>query len=133
MDIENNVSVEILEIDEEHIRFILKNVDVSLANALRRIMIAEVPTMAIEFVYLKANTSVLHDEMLCHRLGLLPLISKNVNNFKMKNDCDCYQPPGRKFCCNCTARFELKIKNTNEEPLLVTSEDLLFDDNNVTH
>jgi len=53
--------------------FEMINIDVSLANALRRIMIAEVPTMAIEHVYMWNNTSIVHDEVLSHRLGLVPL------------------------------------------------------------
>lgn len=47
--------------------------DLSLANALRRIMIAEVPTVAIESVLVKDNTSVIQDEVLAHRLGLVPI------------------------------------------------------------
>jgi DNA-directed RNA polymerase I and III subunit RPAC1 len=53
--------------------FELIGVDVSFANALRRIMIAEVPTMALEHIYMWNNTSLIHDEVLCHRLGLVPL------------------------------------------------------------
>ena len=53
--------------------FSLQNVDVSFANALRRIMISEVPTVAIEIVYIDNNTSITHDEVLSHRLGLIPL------------------------------------------------------------
>ena len=53
--------------------FELIGVDVSFANALRRIMIAEIPTMALEHVYMWNNTSLIHDEVLCHRLGLVPL------------------------------------------------------------
>ena len=53
--------------------FEMINIDVSLANALRRIMIAEVPTMAIEHVYMWNNSSIVHDEVLSHRLGLVPL------------------------------------------------------------
>jgi len=41
----------------------------SIANTLRRIMISEIPTMAIEFVNIKGNTSCLHDEHLALRLG----------------------------------------------------------------
>lgn len=48
-------------------------VDASIANAFRRILIAEVPTMAIETVYIFQNTSVIQDEVLAHRLGLIPI------------------------------------------------------------
>jgi DNA-directed RNA polymerase I and III subunit RPAC1 len=44
-----------------------------LANALRRIMIAEIPTMAIEKVEMWQNTSVIPDENLAHRMGLVPI------------------------------------------------------------
>jgi len=53
--------------------FELINVDVSFANALRRIMIADVPTIAIEHVYMWNNSSIVHDEVLSHRLGLVPI------------------------------------------------------------
>lgn len=45
----------------------------AIANAYRRIMIAEVPTMAIEHCFIYNNTSVIQDEMLAHRMGLLPI------------------------------------------------------------
>ena len=60
------------ELDME---FDLIGVDASVANALRRIMIGEVPTMAIENVYIYNNTSVMHDEILAHRLGLIPIFA----------------------------------------------------------
>jgi DNA-directed RNA polymerases I and III subunit RPAC1 len=53
--------------------FSIIGIDASLANAIRRILIAEVPTLAIETVYVHNNTSVLADEVLAHRLGLIPL------------------------------------------------------------
>ena len=45
----------------------------SLVNAIRRILLSEVPTMAIEQVRLLNNTSILQDEFLAHRLGLVPI------------------------------------------------------------
>ncbi|AFR94965.1 DNA-directed RNA polymerase I and III subunit RPAC1 [Cryptococcus neoformans] len=55
------------------IEFDLVGVDASIANALRRTLIAEVPTVAIEEVYVWNNTSIMQDEVLCHRVGLVPL------------------------------------------------------------
>lgn len=59
--------------DKDSLEFDLINVDCSFANALRRVLIAEVPSVAIDRVYLLQNTSVIPDEVFCHRLGLVPL------------------------------------------------------------
>lgn len=53
--------------------FEMIHIDTSFANALRRILLAEVPTIAIEHVYMWNNSSIIHDEVLAHRLGLIPL------------------------------------------------------------
>lgn len=53
--------------------FELIGCDASFANALRRILLAEVPTVAIENVYMWNNTSIIHDEVLAHRLGMIPI------------------------------------------------------------
>lgn len=59
--------------DENTLVLELLHCDVSFINALRRILIAEVPTVALEHVYMWNNSSILHDEVLAHRLGLIPL------------------------------------------------------------
>lgn len=52
--------------------FSLIGVDASIANAFRRILISEIPTLAVEDVFIENNTSVVQDEVLAHRLGLIP-------------------------------------------------------------
>lgn len=65
--------IDVLSKDEENLQFRMVGIDPALANAFRRILIAEVPTMAIEKVYFVNNTSVIQDEVLAHRLGLVPI------------------------------------------------------------
>jgi len=65
--------VDIQHSNQLEMEFDLIGVDASIANAFRRILIAEVPTMAIETVFVFNNTSVIQDEVLAHRLGLIPI------------------------------------------------------------
>lgn len=65
--------LEILDLRDDFIKFELSETDTSVANALRRVMIAEVPTLAIDLVTIEINTSVMTDEFLAHRLGMIPL------------------------------------------------------------
>jgi DNA-directed RNA polymerase alpha subunit len=66
---------------QDDLEFDLVGVDAPIANALRRIMIAEIPTMAIERVNMYDNTSIIQDEVLAHRLGLIP-VQADPNQFK---------------------------------------------------
>ncbi|AHY78268.1 ASG_G0056640.mRNA.1.CDS.1 [Saccharomyces cerevisiae] len=65
--------VNISSLDAREANFDLINIDTSIANAFRRIMISEVPSVAAEYVYFFNNTSVIQDEVLAHRIGLVPL------------------------------------------------------------
>ena len=65
--------VEVKSLDEEEMVFDMIGIDPAIANAFRRILLSEVPTMAIEKVFMLNNTSMIQDEMLCHRLGLIPI------------------------------------------------------------
>ena len=69
----DTMRVEVISSSEDELEFDLIGVDASIANALRRIMLAEVPTVAIEHVYIEMNSSIIHDEVLAHRLGLVPI------------------------------------------------------------
>lgn len=73
--------------DENDLVFDMVGIDAPLANALRRILIAEVPTMCIENVYIQDNVSIIPDEVLGHRLGLVP-IKVDPRQFDYKSGVD---------------------------------------------
>eukprot|EP01103_Thecamoeba_quadrilineata_P017732 TRINITY_DN6427_c0_g1_i1.p1 TRINITY_DN6427_c0_g1~~TRINITY_DN6427_c0_g1_i1.p1 ORF type:complete len:364 (-),score=55.74 TRINITY_DN6427_c0_g1_i1:18-1109(-) len=82
-----NFKINIISLDNEEMVFDLIGVDVPIANALRRILIAEVPTVAIETVYMVDNTSVINDEVLSHRLGLIPInVDPNLIEFPREGE-----------------------------------------------
>ncbi|RDD41117.1 DNA-directed RNA polymerases I and III subunit RPAC1 [Trichoplax sp. H2] len=68
-----NFKIEIIKVDNEEMEFDMIGIDASIANAYRRIMLSEVPAMAIEKVVIHNNTSIIQDEVLAHRLGLIPI------------------------------------------------------------
>ncbi|RAK96372.1 DNA-directed RNA polymerase core subunit RPC40 [Aspergillus ibericus CBS 121593] len=69
----NDLKIEFHRNERFEASFSLIGVDASIANAFRRILMAEVPSIAIEFVFVHNNTSVIQDEVLAQRLGLIPL------------------------------------------------------------
>ncbi|KAI3630585.1 hypothetical protein MIR68_012020 [Amoeboaphelidium protococcarum] len=118
---------EITELTEDSMKFTLSQANIPLANALRRIMIAEVPTMSIDLVEVENNTSCLPDEFIAHRLGLIPLISHSAEQFKYTRDCECL-----KSCVRCAVEFKLHVKCTDDHEIRqVTSRDLLSMNPNV--
>lgn len=72
-DFRRNCIIEISFSSDEEVLFDLHGTDAPIANAVRRILLSEVPTIAIENVFVHTNTSIMHDEQLAHRLGLVPL------------------------------------------------------------
>lgn len=101
--------------------FVLSSVDLALANSLRRIFLAEIPTVAIDLVDVKANTSVLPDEFIAHRLGMIPLNSKDCfKDMNYTRDCDC-----EGSCDKCVVTLELQAKCQNQDKMNVWARDLI--------
>ncbi len=91
--------------DGTKVSFILKGVDASFANLIRRNIIEEVPTMAIEDVEFKDNSSILYDEIIAHRLGLIPLTT-DLKSYTLPEKCKCEG----KGCARCALKLVLKSK-----------------------
>lgn len=116
---------------KELVQFSLTDTDPSIANAIRRVMLAEVPTMAIEIVNVDDNQSVLFDEFIAHRLGLLPLSCHAVGDippdlefgFREHKDCNCFDG-----CPYCTVEYKLEAKNTEDKVMNVTHFDMVKTD-----
>ena len=67
--------IEVIDRDERSARFLVRGITPAFANGIRRAMIADVPTMSIDTVRMIENSSVMFDEVIGLRLGLIPLTS----------------------------------------------------------
>eukprot|EP01134_Creolimax_fragrantissima_P004465 CFRG4465T1 len=112
--------VKILEMDENFMKFVLSNSSLPFANAIRRVMIAEVPTLAIDLVEIEANNTVLLDEFIAHRLGLIPIRSDECHKLEYTRDCACDD-----YCDRCSAIFILDVICREDGVQNVTTKDLV--------
>lgn len=115
-------------INSSRIQFIIKDIDVSIVNALRRIILSEIPNVAFYFdpydienndITVNINKGVLHNEFISHRISLMPvcLNENELHNFKVED-----------------YKFVLKKKNTSSSIINVTSEDFdIYDANNIKY
>ncbi len=102
------------------VRFVADGINVELANALRRIIMSEVPSMAIYEILFVENDSVLYDEMISNRLALIPLTT-DLKSYNLPDECSC----GGEGCSLCQAEFVLeKVVGRDDEPQNVYSSDL---------
>lgn len=117
-----SAGLEVLELRKDYCEFLMTNVDVSIANSLRRVMISWVPTIAIDLVEFETNSSVLTDEFIAHRLGLIPIESESLVN-QMKTRYEDQSVDGM-----MELEFSLCSKSKNRESIqYVTSNDLVID------
>lgn len=116
--------IEVHRIDETADELVLRinNIDASLANAIRRTVISDTPTMAIEWVYLRENSSVMADEVLAHRLGLVPVLA-DPERFVAVTKPEGFVPENDTVPEN-SIYFELAVDNPTEETVSVYSDQI---------
>lgn len=119
-------SLEIISKDSKKMSVKLKGVPLQYANALRRICLNGIPVFAIDTVDIIENSSVLPDEGLAHRLGLIPL-KTDLSRFNEPSKCDCHSETG---CSNCKVMLVLDSGDSDVTRSIFTS-DLSSEDDSV--
>ncbi|NMC10748.1 MAG: DNA-directed RNA polymerase subunit D [Methanothrix sp.] len=114
------MKLELIELEEDRIRFLLCGVSAAFANGIRRACMSEVPVLAIDEISLYDNTSVLFDEQIALRLGEVPLKADDLNMYSRPEDCQC----AGTGCPGCRVDFMLSA----EGPGMVYSRDIQFTD-----
>ena len=120
--------VKIRELKDEYAKFELRDTDASMANALRRVMISEVPTIAIDLVEIEVNSSVLNDEFIANLLAssLSPANAPCRCDSPVTDACD-----GDGKCEFCSVEFHLRAKCMTDQTVDVTRKDLYSSDHTV--
>lgn len=117
------MKVELIELGEDRIRFLLSGVTAAFANGVRRACMSEVPILAIDELSLYDNTSVLFDEQIALRMGQVPLQVEDLDVFSRAEECQC----NGEGCPGCRVEFMLSV----EGPGMVYSKDIQFTDPSV--
>ena len=117
------MNIKVLKQVEGRIEVKLTGVSIEYANALRRFIISEVPTMAIDDVVIIENDSIVYDELVSHRLGLVPL-KTDLNRYVLPEKCDCDTDLG---CSKCRVLLVLNAE-AKKDILVVNSGDLVSED-----
>ena len=121
------MEIKVLEKDDKNMRLLIKEVDVPYVNALRRVIISEVPCMAIDEVVMLENSSIMQDETIAHRLGLIPL-KTDLESYNLPEDCKCQS----EFGCNlCRVTLTLDVE-AKEGTRSVYSGELVSENKEVT-
>ena len=111
-------SLEIINKDNQKISVKLKGIPLQYANALRRVCLNGVPVFAIDTVDIIENSSVLPDEGLAHRLGLIP-IKTDLTRFNEPSKCDCQSESG---CSNCRVMLVLDSGDSDVTRTILSNE-----------
>lgn len=121
-----NLSLEVVNKDSNRMSVKLKGIPLQYANAIRRICLNGVPVFAIDTVDIIENSSVLADEGLAHRLGLIPLRT-DLTRFNEPSKCPCKSETG---CSNCRVMLVLDSGDTDTTRAVLSGE-ITSEDNDI--
>lgn len=115
--------IEILERSDHNLKFVVDNISIEMANAIRRIIISEIPVMAVDEVIILKNDSPLYDEIIAHRISMIPLTT-DLEAYKLPRECSC----GGYGCPLCQVSLTCEVANTSNTPIEIYSKDLNSND-----
>jgi len=96
------MKLDILELKSKKAVLKIEDTKPYFINSLRRVMLSELPKLAVDDIVIYDNTSALFDEIISHRLSLIP-IPTDLSLLTFRTDCVCKG----KGCPNCTVRYTL--------------------------
>ncbi len=99
------MDLKVIKKEKEKTILSISGINAAIANAIRRYVLEQVPTLAIEEVEMSRNDSALYDEMIALRLGLVPLTT-DLKSYNQKEECKC-KGAG---CASCQLVFTFKGK-----------------------
>lgn len=114
------MDVEVLGSNNDQLSVVFREAQPTFLNAIRRIIMADIPIPAIEKVYVGENTSVSYDEVLAHRLGMIPM--RGGETLVPPDQCGC----GGKGCNLCESVLTLEVE-AKEDNVIVYSGRLKAD------
>jgi DNA-directed RNA polymerase subunit L len=113
-----NPNIELIDTDDNSLSFTLSGVNVSLANALRRTMLSDIPSVVFRTTpneqnkcNILVNTSRLNNEIIKQRLSCIPIHIKDFEEF-----------PINKYI------VEVNVENKTDNIMYVTTEDFIIKD-----
>ena len=67
----------------------IKNCRVSVMNSLRRVLLSEIPMLAFDQICIERNTGIMNEDMLAHRISMIPLCCPQIDYMNFQEDCAC--------------------------------------------
>jgi DNA-directed RNA polymerase subunit D len=117
------MSLEVLEKTDYNLKLVVEGISIEMANAIRRIILSEMPVMAVDEVIILKNDSPLYDEIVAHRLSMIPLTT-DLETYKLPRECEC----GGYGCSLCQVSLTCEVTNTTNAPMVIYSRDLNSND-----
>ncbi len=96
------MKLKFIEDEENYIKVLIEDTTPDFVNAIRRTLMADLPKLAIENVTIYDNTSALFDEIIAHRLAMIPLPT-DLDVLVPRSECSC----GGEGCPNCVVHSTL--------------------------